>query len=555
MMGHPKNQHFSPDFSLQKIVDRDKSSTTIYQRQNMFSTRQAFSVSVFFAVFFSIKISTCIGDNVRCRRPRNCPMQIAPNDEWFPMLSGFSARRSKSKQIQSDGISRGKYIRSVHVGRLPNHYTNLQRDGVQVKTAKKNVLLERRDTENESIVTNRWSRGARLFNEPVPGEILFPPKVLLFKAQPLQSIFSKATTLSNFRPIFKPTTKQPRPTRPMFKIPKLYPFYEHEAIISNSSLFKYQRSPNYFTTTNNYSEIENNNMFIQPQNPLVKKKNYMESNKLLHFPPIVYANYVSDPNVQIEKPSTGNCSIYDNNYSLQRPIEYVIPTEINNQAEISIDKTKPKSSEIASVTLPTIEEMLDELMLTIPKKVNYHNPSKEHHQSEPTYRYHIGSMNDDNGILVPVTTKLLVKHPIFIDKTTSKRIASNHQWNGQYPGMVYQPTPRTIRKSLFSKLGGFKSLTNNYTISQDFPSDSLAQEPHLNNSNNSQLTSVVMPAQVTNLPIKNINSRNDRFDKGLFKNYGRREHRRNQRQKRRRITHTAKKHDLRNEWIIAPRRK
>lgn len=520
---------------------------------NMYSPRQNLIISSAFAILLSIQIAVCLGDYVRCRRPRNCSMQIAQNDEWWPTIAaGHLTRKSKLIHIESED-SRGKYIRSKHFGRLPNHYTNLPGDGrVQVKSVQKNVM-EKRDTDPSAI--NRSSRVDRLFNEPVPGDMLFPPKVMLFRAQPSYTYRKTTTDRSpQFGPILHSPKIRPRPTKPMSKAPKLYPFYEHEAI-TDHDLFSDKRSQHLLTTVADHkSKTKDNIKLRNKENPSVQSDN--TPNQQNYFPTIVYANSVNTSDQQVEKPGK-EYEMSSEEYSHSRPIEYVNPTKMykSSKAEYENNPLPHKSTDkqiqkttiayTPPVTRSTIEELLDELMLTIPKKVNYHHMPGTKNHTEPSYRHHIGSMNDDGGILVPVTTKLYAKHPVFIEQSPDANGSigvSNQQWIEPHPdAIVYQPTPRSIKKSMFATVG--HTIPAIYSIDRNSDRGDQATTERLN-SFDSQSTnhfeispfSTQKPSKVPPESYKDLTVQANRIAKRISNNYvrnARRKPRRNRGQQRR----------------------
>lgn len=409
-----------------------------------------------------------LGDYVRCRRPSNCTMRIGANDEWWPMniSSGPMKRRSKSNHIESND-SRGKFIRRSEYKRLPNHYSNLPAAGrrrAQEKPAEKYNMVKTYTESESGGAAHRWNRVDRLFNEPIPGEMLFPPKVVLFRAQPLQRFY--ATRSTQQLPMLYPTTYSPRPTSPMFKTPKMYPFYEHEAI-TDRSLTNIQQRGEYRLTTSRYDENDDWKPVVYlPKSP---KHNEHSSTKQ-YFPPIVYASPVklNQHDNQIDKPDIAY-EYFNEQNKTQRPHQFPQSNKIayadldipknygaNDVYDSHIDTHESTQSTIdaltsSPVTRTTIQDLLDELMLTIPKKVDYHNPSSDH-RTEPTYRHHKGLMNGISDILVSATTKPFVDSPIFIaaSASTISSIPPNHRTHD-----TETATPRTVKTSIFATVGGF----------------------------------------------------------------------------------------------------
>lgn len=105
----------------------------------------------------------------------------------------------------------GNYV-SSYLPKLPNHYTNLH---PSVKPRWRGL----KDFKNFSLFGAKKNRrssnlNSHQFAEPTPGQVLYPPKLLQFKPQPIQKMFL---------------------SEPATKMPELYPFYAHEAVTSSNT--------------------------------------------------------------------------------------------------------------------------------------------------------------------------------------------------------------------------------------------------------------------------------------------------------------------------------
>lgn len=123
----------------------------------------------------------------------------------------FNRFNSKIQRFLSYNSPYGNYV-SSYLPKLPNHYTNLHHS---VKPRWRGL----KDFKNFSLFGAKANRRSSNFNahqfaEPTPGQVLYPPKLLQFKAQPIQKLFLSETAT---------------------KMPKMYPFYLHEAVTSISN--------------------------------------------------------------------------------------------------------------------------------------------------------------------------------------------------------------------------------------------------------------------------------------------------------------------------------
>lgn len=121
----------------------------------------------------------------------------------------YNRFNSKIQRFQPYNSPYGNYV-SSYLPKLPNHYTNLHH---AVKPRWRGL----KDFKNFSQFGAKENRRSSNFNshqfaEPTPGQVLYPPKLLQFKAQPIQKMFH---------------------SEPATKMPKMYPFYLHEAVTSN----------------------------------------------------------------------------------------------------------------------------------------------------------------------------------------------------------------------------------------------------------------------------------------------------------------------------------
>lgn len=122
----------------------------------------------------------------------------------------FNRFNSKVQRFRPYNSPYGNYV-SSYLPKLPNHYTNLHHS---VKPRWRGL----KDFKNFSLFGAKENRRSSNLNsyqfaEPTPGQVLYPPKLLQFKAQPIQNLF-----------ISEPATK----------MPKMYPFYLHEAVTSSN---------------------------------------------------------------------------------------------------------------------------------------------------------------------------------------------------------------------------------------------------------------------------------------------------------------------------------
>lgn len=123
---------------------------------------------------------------VPCRLHRNCSLNIIPDNDWRPIVPAIETQWTTTRPQRINGRRpNGVPNRATDqiVGRLPNHYTNLH--------------------------TDHWDR--RLDNwfyaEPVPGERLVPPHVVLMKPRRARRHHAHPTTVpgvQRYRPAFRP---------------------------------------------------------------------------------------------------------------------------------------------------------------------------------------------------------------------------------------------------------------------------------------------------------------------------------------------------------------
>lgn len=123
----------------------------------------------------------------------------------------FNRFNSKIQRFRPYNSPYGNYV-SSYLPKLPNHYTNLHHT---VKPKWRGL----KDFKSFSLFVAKENRRSSNFNshqfaEPTPGQILYPPKLLEFKAQPILKLFL---------------------SEPATKMPKMYPFYLHEAVTSISN--------------------------------------------------------------------------------------------------------------------------------------------------------------------------------------------------------------------------------------------------------------------------------------------------------------------------------
>lgn len=137
--------------------------------------------------------------------------------------SAMIKNRLNSKLQRPYNSPYGNYV-SSYLPKLPNHYTNLHRSN-HFKSPQPNFSYrsppnyQRHQTRppiRRSTSSTTWN--SHQFSEPTPGSVLYPPRLIKFKSLPIQKLFQTATS-----------TRVARPTN----LPKIYPFYVHEAMDRN----------------------------------------------------------------------------------------------------------------------------------------------------------------------------------------------------------------------------------------------------------------------------------------------------------------------------------
>lgn len=98
--------------------------------------------------------------------------------------------------------------------KLPNHYTNLHSTMKLAPPQLQRYFRHRGAVRPLKKPSVRRSSNSHFYSEPIPGSLLFPPTFLKFKSLPVQQLFQTVTTT-----LARPT-----------KTPKIYPFYQHEAM-------------------------------------------------------------------------------------------------------------------------------------------------------------------------------------------------------------------------------------------------------------------------------------------------------------------------------------
>lgn len=159
---------------------------------------------------------------VPCRMFRNCSLNIISDNDWKPILAEAQSKWMTTSVLPANTRpnARRAATNELHLGRrlpaLPNHYTNLHRD------------------------SRTWDRRDVQYAEPVPGEVLYPPKVMLIKPRRSRKVSRSVMKIPRrYYPVFRPTlVPLGHATAVSQRSPTIYPFYEHEAIKSRPNLYQ-----------------------------------------------------------------------------------------------------------------------------------------------------------------------------------------------------------------------------------------------------------------------------------------------------------------------------